>query len=56
MLGLIWIQSVWHLDGNSERIFSKKKMILKKISRQKGMKKFPGGNELMHYTCEMHSV
>ena len=36
MSGLIWIQTVWHTDGITERIFLKK-LILKKI--QQKMKK-----------------
>ena len=32
MLGLVWIQIVWHSDGINENNFSKK-LILKKISR-----------------------
>ena len=36
LFGLIWIQTVWHWDG-----IPKRKLILKKIRRQKSMKNYP---------------
>ena len=37
---LIWIQTIWHTDAVSERIFSKK-LILKKVSRRQKHEKLP---------------
>ena len=46
MLGLIWIQSIWHSDGIPERIFRKSWFWKQSADDKKSMKNFPGGKEL----------
>ena len=54
MSDLILAQSVWHSDGITERIFSKKLILKKSADDRKSMKNFPGGKELKlidHICC-----
>ena len=51
--GLIWIQTVWHSDGISERFFEKVNLKKKKIHKwQKSMQNYPTQKKLTTFSCD----